>query len=214
MHDDLHRYPPFPGRQRLLAALDQAIQQPDIAAITHSVQQVLREAIADDQIALPAGVHESVHDHYARRELYRSVAHGYSVIAMTWGPGQATPLHDHSGLWCVEGVWNGTLQITQYALQAQAGERFQFRAGRGLLAGRGSAGCLIPPHEYHTICNPSPDQIAVSVHVYQQVMERCTVFLPDPAHPHWYLRETRDLQTEADQPPQAMPRDTPVAISG
>ncbi|WP_442683006.1 cysteine dioxygenase [Stenotrophomonas sp. JC08] len=211
MHEDLDRYPPFPGRERLLAALDHAVQQPDITLITHTLQQVLREAIADAQIALPACVHEPVADHYARRELYHSPVHGYSVVAMTWGPGQATPLHDHSGLWCVEGVWSGTLQITQYALQAQAGERFQFRAGRGLLAGPGSAGCLIPPHEYHTICNPSPDQIAVSVHVYQRVMQRCTVFLPDPQHPHWYRREIRDLQTD-DGPTPA--RSSTAVIGG
>ncbi|GEM_PF-4903114 len=96
MHEDLDRYPPFPGRERLLAALDHAVQQPDITLITHTLQQVLREAIADAQIALPACVHEPVADHYARRELYHSPVHGYSVVAMTWGPGQATPLHDHS----------------------------------------------------------------------------------------------------------------------
>ncbi len=26
---------------------------------------------------------------------------------MTWGPGQGTPLHDHAGIWCVEGVVEG-----------------------------------------------------------------------------------------------------------
>ena len=211
MGDDFDHYPPFPGRERLLAALDDAVQRAGVDAVTHTLQQALRAAIADAQIPLPACVHEPVADHYARRELYRSPVHGYSVVAMTWGPGQATPLHDHSGLWCVEGVWSGNLQITQYALQAQAGERFQFRAGRGLLAGPGSAGCLIPPHEYHTICNPSPDQIAVSVHVYQRVMQRCTVFLPDPEHPHWYRREIRGLHTD-DGPTQA--RSSHAAISG
>ena len=212
MHDDANVYPLFPGRERLLAGLDHAVQQPGINAITHTLQQVLREAIADEQIALPDCVHLPVLDHYAHRELYRSPVHGYSVIAMTWGPGQATPLHDHSGLWCVEGVWSGTLQITQYALQEQAEEQFQFRAGRGLLAGRGSAGCLIPPHEYHTICNPSSDEIAVSVHVYQRVMESCTVFLPDPARAHWYQRTARSLQTE-DESPVTAPRPVPAVIN-
>ena len=211
MRDDIDSYPPFPGREQLLAALDHAVQLTGTEAVTLALQRVLREAITDARINLPACIHQPVPGHYARRELYRSPVHGYSVVAMTWGPGQATPLHDHSGLWCVEGVWSGTLQITQYALQAQAGERFQFRAGRGLLAGPGSAGCLIPPHEYHTICNPSPDQIAVSVHVYQRVMQRCTVFLPDPEHPHWYRREIRGLHTD-DGPTQA--RSSHAAIGG
>ena len=52
----------------------------------------------------------------APRALSQPAEHGYSVVAMTWGPGQGTPLHDHSGLWCVEGVWHGELEITQYEL--------------------------------------------------------------------------------------------------
>ena len=76
---------------------------------------------------------------------------------MTWGPGQGTPVHDHSGLWCVEGVWDGQLEITQYELLERDGERFRFRAAGGMHAGPGSAGSLIPPHEYHTIRNASPD---------------------------------------------------------
>ena len=78
---------------------------------------------------------------------------GYSVVAMTWGPGQGTPIHDHCGLWCVEGVWDGQLEITQYELLERDGERFRFRAAGGMQAGPGSAGSLIPPHEYHTIRN-------------------------------------------------------------
>ena len=27
-------------------------------------------------------------------------------------------------------------------------------------------------------------------------MDHCTVFLPDPARAHWYLRETRALHTD------------------
>jgi predicted metal-dependent enzyme (double-stranded beta helix superfamily) len=38
------------------------------------------------------------------------------VIAMSWGPGQGTPLHDHDAMWCVEGVWLGELEITRYEL--------------------------------------------------------------------------------------------------
>src|SRR3546814_12513459 len=81
---------------------------------------------------------------------------------MTWAPGQGTPIHDHCGLWCVEGFWDGELEITQYELLERDGERFRFRAAGGMHAGPGSAGSLIPPHEYHTITNASGDKIAIS----------------------------------------------------
>src|SRR3546814_11261878 len=72
--------------------------------------------IRNGEVRLPDEVFEPLDDHYARRELYRSPEHGYSVVAMTWAPGQATPIHDHCGLWCVEGVGDGDLEINPYAL--------------------------------------------------------------------------------------------------
>ena len=38
----------------------------------------------------------------------------------------------------------------QYELLERDGDRFRFRAAGGMHAGPGSAGSLIPPHEYHT----------------------------------------------------------------
>lgn len=39
-------------------------------------------------------------DTYARRLLYADPAGRYSVVVMTWGAGQSTPIHDHAGVWC------------------------------------------------------------------------------------------------------------------
>ena len=198
MRDDIDSYPPFPGREQLLAALDHAVQLTGTEAVTLALQRALREAITDTRINLPACIHQPVPGHYARRELYRSPQHGYSVVAMTWGPGQGTPLHDHSGLWCVEGVWHGELEITQYELLEQNGDRYRFRAAGGMHAGPGSAGSLIPPHEYHTIRNASADRIAVSLHIYQAQMACCAKFqplLPDQTG-EWFVREAATLVTD------------------
>ena len=35
---------------------------------------------------------------------------------MTWGPGQRTALHDHAGIWCVEGVMEGEMEVIRYEL--------------------------------------------------------------------------------------------------
>ena len=97
-------FPPFRGRDRLIAAVDAAMSSGDPERITTDLQLALQEAITDSRIELPECVHRPVSDHYARRPLYHSREHGYSVIAMSWGPGQGTPLHDHDAMWCVEGV--------------------------------------------------------------------------------------------------------------
>src|SRR5262245_54794772 len=53
---------------------------------------------------LPPEVKVTAGDHYARHLLYRDPGDRYEVIVMAWAPGQKTPVHDHSGIWCVEGV--------------------------------------------------------------------------------------------------------------
>ncbi len=181
----------FPGCDRLLAMIDDAVALGDEHAVTERLRNGLSDAIRDRQIQLPDCVLERVADHYARRELYRCETSGYSVVAMTWGPGQGTPIHDHSGLWCVEGIWHGQLEITQYELREQQGERFHFIPVGTHLAGAGSAGSLIPPHEYHTIRNPSRDQIAVSLHIYKQALTCCSKFQPEGGA--WYTKSASDL---------------------
>ena len=176
----------FAGRERLIAAIDAAVAAGDDHAVTSALRSAMCALIRDPAVELPACTQLPVEDHYARRELYRSPAHGYSVVAMTWAPGQGTPIHDHDGLWCVEGIWRGALEIAQYELLESDGDRFRFRAASGMEAGVGSAGSLIPPHEYHTIRNASPDAVAVSLHVYQAPIMQCARFRRDADD--WYLR--------------------------
>lgn len=176
----------FAGRERLIAAIDAAVAAGDDHAVTSALRSAMCALIRDPAVELPACTQLPVEGHYARRELYRSPVHGYSVVAMTWAPGQGTPIHDHDGLWCVEGIWRGALEIAQYELLESDGDRFRFRAASGMEAGVGSAGSLIPPHEYHTIRNASADAVAVSLHVYQAPIMQCARFRRDADD--WYLR--------------------------
>ena len=184
----------FPGHDKLVAAIDAAVCAGDEHAVTAALRNTLCKMIRDRDVNLPDCVFDPIQDHYARRELYRSPELGYSVVAMTWGPGQGTPMHDHSGLWCVEGVWDGELEITQYELLERSGENFRFRAAGGMHAGPGSAGSLIPPHEYHTIRNASNDAVAVSLHIYKAPMECCSMFVPREGE--WFQRVDKALETD------------------
>ncbi|KRB04470.1 cysteine dioxygenase family protein [Lysobacter sp. Root690] len=184
----------FPGHDKLVAAIDAAVSVGDEHAVTAALRNTLCKMIRDRDVNLPDCVFDPIQDHYARRELYRSPELGYSVVAMTWGPGQGTPMHDHSGLWCVEGVWDGELEITQFELLEREGENFRFRAAGGMHAGPGSAGSLIPPHEYHTIRNASNDAVAVSLHIYKAPMECCSMF--EPRDGEWFQRVDKTLKTD------------------
>ena len=186
----------FQGRDRLVRALDTAIGAGDTTSTMRALRSALCDAINADDVQLPGCVFEGCAEHYARRELYRSPEHGYCVIAMTWGPGQGTPIHDHAGMWCVEGVWQGALEVVQYELREHDDTRYRFVPAGAIQAGTGSAGSLIPPHEHHTIRNASDRNLAISVHVYQDEMTHCSVF--EPERGEWYLRRERALHLDAD----------------
>ena len=56
--------------------------------------------------------------------------------------------------------------------------------------GRGTAGCLIPPFEYHTIKNVDPTS-SVTIHVYGGEMTHCHAFVPVAGG---HKREFRELR--------------------
>lgn len=179
MQPAIPSYPDFPGSTRLIRTLDDALQQPDELRTVLAMKAGLCNALFDNSIQLPAELLGPVEARYARRELYRCPLHGYSLVAMTWAPGQAAPLHDHGGLWCVEAVWKGRLEVCPYTIIERSGDRFHFQAGSVHIQEAGSVGYLIPPSEYHTVRNPSREHVAISLHVYQRALLHATVF--DPA---------------------------------
>lgn len=189
----------FEGKQLLVQRLDEALDGDCARVITDRVRRCLCELMDQRALHLPDCVYECADDHYARRLIHRDADRGYTVLAMTWGPGQGTPVHDHAGMWCVEAVWNGQIEVVQYELMEHAGDRFRLEPRTTMRAGVGSAGSLIPPHEYHTIANPARDEVAVTIHIYSGEMERCCVFRPmeGTGVEGWYRREQRKLYLDA-----------------
>jgi 3-mercaptopropionate dioxygenase len=161
----------------LIARLDAAVQLSDPEAITRRVKLELEEAMGRGAVALPERFHRVRPEGYARRLLHRSDDLGYTAVVMTWGPGQKTPLHDHAGIWCVEGVVEGRMDVTQYDLVDESGDAFRFEAKGCVHAAVGSAGCLIPPFEYHVLANAT-DAASITLHVYGGEMTTCHVFEP------------------------------------
>jgi predicted metal-dependent enzyme (double-stranded beta helix superfamily) len=174
----------------LLDRLRGAVALAEPQAITDRIQEDLRELLAAG-LTLDGRYRRTRPDAYARRLFHRDPAGRFSVVVMAWGPGQGTPIHDHAGIWCVEGVAEGTLEVERYELEEEDGEgvcRFA-RRGRSR-AGVGSAGALIPPFEYHTLRNDEAAP-AVTLHVYGGDLDACSVFEPLPGGA--YLRRRKSL---------------------
>ena len=164
------------GLGELIELVDAAVEKQSVSETVETIKSDLCRLIRSGRIDLPPWLIRQVDGHYARRLLHRDEARHYSIVVMTWGPGQRTPIHDHSGMWCVEGVWGGSIDVQQYELVQAADESFCFEPRNSYEAGVGSAGCLIPPYEYHSISNPSEQRSSVSLHIYGGEMQCCNVF--------------------------------------
>jgi len=188
--------PHSPKVDELIRRLDEAVLENDDAVRCQNVKRVLMDLIGKEQI-LDASFLQPSPDTYARRLLHRDPQGRYTALVMVWDKGQGTPLHDHAGMWCVEGVLSGDIDVTQYELLEEQGDRYRFRRQNTVSAGVGNAGALIPPFEYHTIANTSPTSKAVTVHVYAGEMTSCTAFIPvsaaTGADDGWHERQERQL---------------------
>jgi 3-mercaptopropionate dioxygenase len=173
------------------AQIDRAIDAGDPERITQAVKRALQDALRTDGLHLPARFHVARPDTYARRLLHRDPGGRYTAVVMTWGPGQGTALHDHAGIWCVECVVAGDMQVTQYDLVSERDGAYRFREENRVHASRGAAGCLIPPFEYHTLANAHPDATSITLHVYGGEMDHCHIF--EPTSEGAYRRVVRTL---------------------
>ena len=164
--------------QHLIERIDASVRMGEVHAVTSHVKTALCDLIRANDIEIPAHFVRPRDDHYARRLLFKNEQLGYTAVVMTWGPGQTTGLHDHAGMWCVEGVISGQMNVTRFDLVETLGDRYRFTEIEQVKAGVGSSGALIPPYEYHVLSNALPDQASVTLHVYGGEMEHCSIFQP------------------------------------
>lgn len=183
------------GTAELIQLVNDAVAKDSVEDTVETIKGQLCKLIRTSRIELPPEFTRPVDGHYARRLLHRDDERGYSIVVMTWGPGQKTPVHDHAGMWCVEGVWGGSIDVQQYELVKQQNGHYHFEPRNSYLAGVGSAGCLIPPYEYHSISNPDDEALAVSVHIYGGEMTCCSVFKREPDGS--YTRSERPLSYDS-----------------
>ena len=178
------------GNGALIEMLDEAIGRGDVSRVTASIAAGLRDLASRREIRLAEAMVEVLPHTYARRLLHRCPRTGYTAVVMTWGPGQQTPLHDHAGMWCVECVVEGELDVEQYELLERREARCRFDRREVVRAKIGDSGCLIPPFEYHRLRNALADRRSVSLHVYAGEMDHCHAYLPRDGG-WWELVEKR-----------------------
>lgn len=198
------------ARQELLTALDAAVSQPSgegsedaggcPRAICDAVKTALQDAVrakeAGQPLLAPAYL-ETSESGYARHLFHRDPAGRYSVVIMVWDDGQGTPIHDHAGMWCVECVYEGLIEVESFEPVdgcPKRGDVVEFAPAGEEHASVGMAGALIPPTEYHLIRNGGAGK-AVTIHVYGGEMCACNCY--DEVTPGRYRRASKALSYDS-----------------
>jgi predicted metal-dependent enzyme (double-stranded beta helix superfamily) len=124
-------------------------------------RELLAELIAYDDWLPPQFAQPSA-DRYQQYLLHCDPLERFSVTSFVWGPGQSTPVHDHT-VWGMVGVLRG----------AELCEEFSADPFGALLAAgthRLAPGAIdmVSPRigDIHRVSNAHADQVSVSIHVY------------------------------------------------
>ena len=133
----------------------------DEPSITEQGGAALRALVAADDW-LPPEFAEPNPEQYRQYLLYCDPWERFSVVSFVWGPGQKTPIHDHT-VWGLIGMLRGAETSRDYALDP----------ARGLIPGResrlepGDVTAVSPRiGDIHTVENALADRPSISIHAY------------------------------------------------
>ena len=102
-------------------------------------------------------------ERYQQYLLYCDPIERFSVVSFVWGPGQKTPVHDHT-VWGMVGVMRGAESCEEFALQPATGRLLS----KGIHELRPGGIDLVSPRvgDIHRVSNALADRASVSIHVY------------------------------------------------
>lgn len=103
-------------------------------------------------------------ERYQQYLLHCDSAERFSVVSFVWGPGQATPIHDHR-VWGLVGVLRGAEKVQSFTVRDHDGALVQQGPTRTLRETEVEA---IDPREgdIHRVENAHSDRVSISIHVY------------------------------------------------
>lgn len=123
------------------------------------------------------------HDRYRRHLLAGGGDEGHSCLLIEWPAAHRTPIHDHAGLWGIELVLDGALEVEEFALGGDLDRPLLTRT-RALMLGAGDAAVFTGRRYAHRCRNLSATRPALSLHVYGGVLDRYRAFQADPRGGH------------------------------
>ncbi len=162
-----------------VAAMTRLVQTgpTDEARLLASAQPLMKALVAHDDW-LPEPMAASHPQYYQQHLLYGDPLDRFSLVSFVWGPGQKTPVHDHT-VWGLIGMLRGS----------ECAQRF-VRDSIGRISPSGVEETLSPGDvdmvsptlgDIHVVRNALDDQVSISIHLYGGNIGRIArhVFVPE-----------------------------------
>lgn len=166
-----------------VAAMTRLVEQAPAheSVLLESAAPMMRTLVRHDDW-LPAAMAVDHPEYYQQHLLYGDPLDRFSLVSFVWGPGQKTPIHDHT-VWGIIGMLRG----------AEHGQRY-VRESSGRLTAMGEETRLesgdiemVSPTlgDIHQVRNAFSDQVSISIHLYGGNIGRISrhVFAPDSGTP-------------------------------
>ena len=146
-----------------VAALTRLVESPAAAeeAVLKSASEIMASLVAKDDW-LPDALARPHPDYYTQYLLYGDPLERFSLVSFVWGPGQKTPIHDHT-VWGVIAMLRGA-ELEQHYRRTDGGvvpTGAQSRLNPGEVA-------RVSPRigDIHRVSNAHEDKVSISIHLY------------------------------------------------
>ena len=153
--------PPRPLREfveAMDALLDRGGDEPLVLA---GCKEAMKRLVAKDDW-LPGEMARPHPKYYQQYLLHCDPRERFSVVSFVWGPGQKTPVHDHT-VWGVIGMLRGGETCAPF--RSDAGRIVP--AGEPALLRPGEVDAVSPSiGDIHRVANAYDDRVSISIHAY------------------------------------------------
>lgn len=137
-------------------------QQPDEPRILEEGGRLLAKLVARDDW-LPDAYAQPHPEYYQQMLLHCDSAERFSIVSFVWGPGQRTPIHDHT-VWGLIGMLRGAEYAQPYAI---GGDGVPRPDGAAVRLEPGQVEAVSPSvGDIHRVHNAFDDCVSISIHVY------------------------------------------------
>lgn len=132
------------------------------AQILEKGRDMLADLVTQDDW-LPSEYARPHSQYYQQYLLYADPSNRFSIVSFVWGPGQKTPIHDHT-VWALIGILRGAEQSETFTPSAD---------GQPMIGGEvkvlhpGAVETLsLSTGDIHRVSNFYDDRVSISIHIY------------------------------------------------